>query len=212
MGSSCWSPIYYERGQVDLAYSKRALFSIIIPVYNAQSTIIRLLTSIKKQKFDDYEVVMVIDGATDNSERVIKEFIIQNNLMNTWSCYTQNNSGVSAARNYGMSIAKGRYILFCDADDVVDLDLMNCISQKIADDAEKDDIIFFGKTNIKNGNIDSIDTISETKTVKIGAEYFEKLLKNNLLPTTWNKAIRRSFVGKTIFKDIPAGEDYEFYA
>lgn len=190
---------------------KKCLFSIIIPVYNAQNTIVKLLDSVREQSSHNYEVIIIIDGATDDSGKVIENYIMQYSLKDTWHYYFQKNLGVSAARNLGLSLATGQYILFCDSDDTIDSGLVESVAQRIKNDANQDDIIFFGKSNMLNGNIVSANTVSNTETMLIDTSIFETLLNSNLLPTTWNKAVRADFIGATRFKDIPAGEDYEFY-
>lgn len=89
--------------------------SIIIPCFNAEKTIIRTLKSIESQSMGNYQVVMIDDGSTDNTEKIIKKYIKDKN---DYLYIKQKNSGVSAARNRGLEKAKGKYISFLDADDV----------------------------------------------------------------------------------------------
>ena len=89
-------------------------FSIIIPVYNSEKTIKRLLESILKQNFNDYEVIVINDGSTDKSEEVILNY---KNKFNNYQYIFKENSGVSSTRNIGIKKALGKYILFADADD-----------------------------------------------------------------------------------------------
>jgi glycosyltransferase involved in cell wall biosynthesis len=85
--------------------------SIIIPVYNASKHITRTLDSIQKQTFNNYEVIVVDDGSTDDSEIKIKEHPLNVKLIKKM------NGGASSARNVGINAAKGKYIAFLDADD-----------------------------------------------------------------------------------------------
>ena len=91
------------------------LVSVIIPCFNAEKTIIRTLKSIDMQTINDYQVIIIDDGSTDNSEHVILKYI-QNK--NNFVYIKQKNSGVSTARNKGITEAQGKYISFLDADDV----------------------------------------------------------------------------------------------
>lgn len=89
-------------------------FSIIIPVYNLEKYIGELLDSIISQDFFDYEVLIINDGSTDDSEKIITEKIKK---YDNFHLITEKNSGPGAARNAGIKAAMGEYILFFDGDD-----------------------------------------------------------------------------------------------
>ena len=91
------------------------LLSIIIPEYNCEKYIRQAIYSVLKQPCDDYEIIVVDDGSTDNSLKIASEIEKQHNCVKV---FHQNNKGVSCARNFGISQAKGLYISFLDADDV----------------------------------------------------------------------------------------------
>lgn len=90
--------------------------SVIIPIYNAENFLRRCLDSILAQGMEEYgyEVIMVNDGSTDNSVQICEEYCER---YSHFRLLNQQNSGVSAARNYGIEEAKGIYIVFVDADD-----------------------------------------------------------------------------------------------
>ena len=91
-------------------------FSVIIPVYNAESTLKKCLNSLLNQDFNDFEIVLVNDGSTDSSEKICLEYASLDNRI----VYTrQENKGVSCARNKGLDLAKGSFVLFVDSDDFV---------------------------------------------------------------------------------------------
>ncbi|MEB5973696.1 glycosyltransferase family 2 protein [Pantoea dispersa] len=96
--------------------NEKPLFSIIIPVYNAENTIRRTLQSVLNQTFSSYEVIVVNDGSRDNSAQILQAFAHYPQV----AVLNQINAGVSAARNSGLQQAKGEYVLFLDADDWVD--------------------------------------------------------------------------------------------
>ncbi|MBT1702039.1 glycosyltransferase family 2 protein [Chryseosolibacter indicus] len=91
------------------------LVSIIIPAYNSERYIADTLDSVRSQIVDNYEVIVVDDGSTDNQKSIILNYVKADNR---FKYIFQNNKGVSAARNAGYSISKGFYIAFLDADDV----------------------------------------------------------------------------------------------
>jgi glycosyltransferase involved in cell wall biosynthesis len=92
--------------------SEEPLFSVIIPVYNAEATVERTIRSVLKQTYQQLEIIVILDGATDNSEATVRG--IQDDRIH---CFSQKNQGVAVARNYGASLAKGEYFAFLDADD-----------------------------------------------------------------------------------------------
>jgi glycosyltransferase involved in cell wall biosynthesis len=90
--------------------------SIIIAVYNSEEYLRETLLSISALKFPNVEVVLVDDGSTDNSRQIANEYI-QNSL--NARLFVQSNQGASAARNTGIALAKGKYILPFDSDDIL---------------------------------------------------------------------------------------------
>lgn len=92
------------------------MVSVIIPVYNAGSSILKCLNSVKQQTEGIFEIVIINDGSTDNSSKLIGYFI-ENNPQIKIVLINQKNIGVSKARNAGLKVAKGEYIAFLDSDD-----------------------------------------------------------------------------------------------
>lgn len=88
------------------------MISVIVPLYNKVQTIEKTLSSVWKQTYTDYEIVIVDDGSTDGSADVVKSFNDTRIRL-----FVQPNAGVSAARNHGVSEARGEYVAFLDADD-----------------------------------------------------------------------------------------------
>ena len=90
--------------------------SVIIPVYNVEKYLSACLDSVLAQTFQDYEVICVNDGSPDNSAAILSEYAQKDNRM---TIITQENQGLSGARNTGLDHAKGEYIFFLDADDTL---------------------------------------------------------------------------------------------
>lgn len=96
----------------------RELVSVIIPLYNAEKTIEKCIKSVELQKGNfSIEIIIINDGSTDNSFKTVQDYIQRNNRNNI-HIYTQENKGASAARNFGIRKANGRYIALIDSDDV----------------------------------------------------------------------------------------------
>ena len=99
-------------------------FSIVLPVFNSEKTIKRAIESVLKQKYKNYELLIINDGSTDNSEFIIKKYEIIDKRVKLISI---KNSGVSKARNIGLKSAKGCFILFLDSDDFYDENLLQIL-------------------------------------------------------------------------------------
>lgn len=93
-------------------------YSVIIPAYNAETTIERCLHSVVNNSYDNYEIIIVNDGSDDSTLELLHEFK-KKNKNTSITIINQENKGVSAARNEGLRKAKGKYICFVDSDDYV---------------------------------------------------------------------------------------------
>lgn len=94
---------------------EQPLVSIIIPTYNYAHLIDQTLTCLLQQSYNNWEAIIIDDGSTDNTKVVVRNFSRDSRFV----YYFQENSGLPAARNTGINIAKGKYIQFLDADDLI---------------------------------------------------------------------------------------------
>ncbi|MCW3161481.1 glycosyltransferase family 2 protein [Chryseobacterium oryctis] len=94
------------------------MISVIIPMYNAEKTVINALNSIKAQTvgIEKFEIIIINDGSTDRSKEIVEDYIKENPEMSI-RLLKQSNKGVSEARNAGLRIAEGDFIALLDADD-----------------------------------------------------------------------------------------------
>lgn len=104
------------------------LISIVIPAYNRANTIAVAIESVINQSKDNWELLVIDDGSTDNSREVVEPYLNSSKI----SYYFQKNQGVSAARNKGIGLANGQYIIFLDSDDYFDQELLKSVNQAIA--------------------------------------------------------------------------------
>lgn len=95
--------------------------SIIVPIYNTELYLSRCLDSILNQSFTDFELLLINDGSTDNSQKVID---VYSSLDNRVLSFEKSNGGLSEARNLGLENAKGEYITFVDSDDWLNQDFL----------------------------------------------------------------------------------------
>ena len=112
--------------------------SVIIPVYNVEPYLHECLDSVVNQTLRDIEIICVNDGSTDNSGAILAEYAARDERI---IVITQENRGLSAARNVGMDAAKGKYIYFIDSDDYIDLDALEVLYNRAEE--LKLDMLFF---------------------------------------------------------------------
>ncbi|MCI8637060.1 MAG: glycosyltransferase [Clostridia bacterium] len=135
--------------------------SIIVPVYNTENYVEKCLQSLAKQTMQDFEIIVVNDGSTDNSETTIKKFIEEHQTLNI-TYLRKENGGLASARNYGMKYAKGKYLSFIDSDDYIEENLYKDLEKYMEE--EIDIIKFKMQTVDENGKI----------IEKLGGPVFEK--------------------------------------
>ena len=135
--------------------------SIIVPIYNSEKYLKKCIDSIINQTKKELEIILINDGSTDNSEKIIKEY------KDKRIKYIKNtNQGIGTTRNQGIKEATGKYLMFIDSDDYIEnnacellynkaekdnLDMVVCDFYREKEDGEKkeDKIIDFKKTTIK---------------------------------------------------------------
>lgn len=106
-------------------------FSIIIPVYNTSKYLSICFDSLLDQGFDNYEVVVINDGSTDNSEDIINQY---KSKFRNFKYIKQENSGLSVSRNNGVLNAEGDYLLFLDSDDYYEKNFLKKLDKEINKD------------------------------------------------------------------------------
>lgn len=170
------------------------MISVIIPVYNVEQYLVQCLESIINQTYTDFEVILVDDGSIDTSPEICDTYVKTDSRVKV---IHQKNTGVSAARNIGISVASGEWIAFIDSDDFVDSDYLASFGV----DIYNADIYiqgleyfnhrtneFFKQIQLKSAYITSenlVNATEENKLLEIGfpvGKLFRKqtILENNL--------------------------------
>ncbi|SDI32887.1 glycosyltransferase [Proteiniclasticum ruminis] len=155
--------------------------SIVVPVYNTEKYLKRCIDSIIDQTFDNYEVILINDGSTDSSLDILKEYADE---YDNFFLISQINMGQGAARNSGLSKAKGKYIYFMDSDDYILPDTIEFLYNACEKD-ELDLIIFDGDSfydeDYKNGKKYGVNyTRKGSYNGKhVGKDLLEKMLENS---------------------------------
>ena len=174
--------------------------TVIIPVYNCQPDMLRRCLGCFSAADSDLEVLVVDDGSTNEVPKVLAEYPVR--------VITQSNSGVSTARNRGIDEASGEYIVFCDADDVVDLEALNKAISLAGDNGADYVLTSYRKV------IGASNTVVDVVTNDSPDGYLKQLLSEpNRYGTVWAKIIRRDFIishGIKFDQNLTHGEDSIF--
>lgn len=109
--------------------------SVVIPVYNVESTLQRCVESVLNQSFSDFEVILVDDGSSDDSGTIADTWAAKDNRI---VVVHQANQGLSEARNTGIEIAKGEYITFVDSDDFIGEDTYTALMDVLENNPDYD--------------------------------------------------------------------------
>lgn len=191
----------------------KPLVSIIIPVYNSQNTIKQNLDSLLNQTYKNIEIICVDDGSTDNSLNILKEYSIVDNRIHI---FQQNNLFAGAARNNGLTHAKGEFVLFLDADDFFEPQLVEkCVSKALN---TKADIVLFGARKYDENTSQFIDAHYLLryellrKTPVFNRKSYSDILFFCTTPCPWTKFYRKDFIIKNRleFQNLPNSNDLYF--
>ena len=169
------------------------LISVIVPVYNSEKTITATLDSILNQTYTNIEIIVVNDGSTDASKKIIESYDdYRIKIIN------KENGGVSSARNVGIKSAHGEYVAFCDSDDIWK---PNKLERQIYYINLYKDVDFIGCN--RNGESVRVLLKSYNKVKKI--KFYDMLLK--MFPQTSTVIIKKS-----VFSDIGLYDENQKYA
>jgi len=183
-------------------------FSIIVPVYNVQDYLEECIKSVLYQTFTDFELILVDDGSEDRSGDICDKYAQQDPRVRV---LYQSNGGASSARNNGLKIARGNYILFLDSDDFYpERDFL----EGIACAAQDKDVVFFNYARYKGklypvliGYPEQLDGDSGTLLVKL-------VERNAFTSSPCLKAVKREVLieNQIDFEEGTSGEDIEWNA
>ncbi len=182
-------------------------FSLIIPAKNAEDTIFTTLMSVINHADIEYEVIVIDDHSTDETSSIVLCLAKQNSRIRY---YISSGNGVSSARNVGIEKARGKHLIFIDADDQLENDALNNLARHVERNAESD-IIFSGYIRVSEDN----EIIK-----RFSYEYVEGY-GQNILPLYLNKVsythlgafcFRKEFIekNKILFQDYDYAEDIVF--
>lgn len=182
-----------------------SLVTVIVPIYNAEKYLDKCLTSICNQTFSNLEIILVDDGSTDNSLRICREYANKDKRILVVS---KENEGQGKARNIGLDMMQGEYVVFIDSDDYIHLqmiEIMLCVAKKY-----EADMVQCLYQEIGTDSIDKNTTIIENNKVEVRVESItdERLLcyyTEDILPV--NKLFRRDLISNYRYPENMIYED-----
>lgn len=183
-------------------------YSVIIPVYNAEKTIKRCLDSLLAQKREDAEIIVIDDGSKDRSREILLQYTENHTEV---VLISQDNRGVSTARNRGIEKARGTYILFVDSDDFVSKDYFSILDR--AGDQSDADLIMFSQNTIGGKAADEAELYRQIENSEALVEKMKLLLETRKIMSPWNKRFKKDIILKNnirFVKEFQTGEDFNF--
>lgn len=185
-------------------------FSIVIPVYNVEKYVRECVESVLRQTFQDYEIILVDDGSTDDSPAICDEL---SRKERTVRCLHQANLGLSGARNAGLSEASGDYVIFIDSDDyLLDDQVLQEINTKTT---SYPDVVQYGfKKVYESDGSWGEDVVPQFDSGVSTSEMLKSVLANeSYISTAWTKAVKTSLLKeKNIFFRVGMiSEDNDWY-
>lgn len=185
--------------------------SFIVPVYNTQQYLNRCFSSIVQQKYEDWEVIVVNDGSTDESLEILQKWALRDRRIKV---VTQKNAGLSVARNTGMKYAKSEWIGFIDSDDYIEPNTLERIWPLLNKPV---DMICWGVKIIPQPGEPFLPWLKiqehHLRSRFQGELFFTQKVAQKEPVTVWNKLFRRSIIEKNEI-NFPAKvlfEDNAFY-
>lgn len=199
--------------------------SIVVPIYNVEKYLRRCLDSLVNQTFRDIEVIALNNGSTDNSLSILNGYANRDKRIKV---IDNNNLGVSEARNIGIREAKGKYIVFVDSDDWINVDMIEILYKSISgnscdlvmctyvrefDDHSKEKVFNLPEVNLYVGN-EVKDKLLRKLVGPIGNELANPEYLD-ALGTVWAKMYKTSILRENNLKfvdlkEIGSGEDTLF--
>lgn len=183
--------------------TNKPLVSIVVPCYNIEQYVKKCVDSILKQSYRQIEILLVDDGSTDGTSEILDDFRDKRIKV-----LHQNNGGLSAARNAGLTFANGKYICFIDGDDYIDDKYVEVMMSRA--ETENADVVVCGYNNVDmGGKILREESFSEDKILS-GREAASDLLRYNRTVniSAWNKLYRTELFKKNNI-GYPLGKLYE---
>ena len=173
-------------------------FSIIIPVYNAELYLKQCVDSVLSQDYHDYEIILINDGSTDQSGLIVDAYAKNNNNV---SAIHQKNSGPSVARNSGLDMCTGDYVIFLDSDDYLSNNALKRVDKTI-EKFSPDIIAWYGMRFSSSGEMmEGVPFRKGLEEPVSGKQFYRiSLYQDRLSGAAYYYIYKRSFLEKNHFR------------
>lgn len=184
--------------------------SILVPVYKVEKYITRCLDSILAQDFHEWEMILVDDGSPDNSPRICDAYVIKDKRIKV---IHKKNGGLLSARQAGIKVAKGKYLVFWDSDDTVPSNALSVLYSNITS-GDFDIVKGKGMRINYKGEIEELEPYRFSEGIIESAESFiYKTFIGDIPPYLWNGIYKKElfndrFYNQAINNHISVGEDW----
>ena len=189
--------------------NEQEMISVIVPVYRAEKYITDCLNSLINQEYSNIEIILVIDGSPDNSQAICEDFASRDDRIRV---VVQENQGVSAARNHGIELARGRYITFVDSDDYVATDYLAVLHRNLTD--HDVDVACCDFVEVVNGQINPVHNARIKAGRRVGKENLFEILSapdEAFWSCATMKLYKSEFAKACRFKLLRYGEDQVYF-
>ena len=176
---------YKKEESKEKKYEK--LLSVIVPVYNVEKYLEKSLNSIIAASIDNMEILVINDGSSDDSEKIIKKF--EKDYPDLVRYIKKSNGGLGSVRNVGLKEARGKYIASVDSDDTINHNFFIEAEKYLKEDI---DLVIYDWLSIKENN-ESFETTAIEWSLRSKNKY-EGLLFSSIMPSTCNKIMKKSII------------------
>lgn len=184
---------------------QNSLVTIIVPVYNVAPYLRKCINSILNQTYKNLEILLIDDGSTDESLSICRHFEKSDCRVNVLH---QENKGVSSARNFGLSYMSGEYVLFVDADDWIEPDMVEKLVAELIENRTSD-VVFCGYREIEDNTDRILKIVSPNLHKCVSRDDGVAEIFGSYSTMLWNKLFRTSLIGpENLFDEsLKIGED-----
>ncbi|MBN7820221.1 glycosyltransferase family 2 protein [Bowmanella yangjiangensis] len=179
------------------------VFSVVIPAFNRSGTIEECVKSVQQQTLNNFEIIIVDDGSSDNTKDVVEKLCESDSRI---TYVYQDNGGGSKARNTGIKIAKGKYIAFLDSDDVF---LSHHLEQALPVLESKENVCTYAQVVVDRG--DGLTFLKPGREIRQDEHISEYLMCDRGFVPTITFIVPRELALRSLYdEEIKSGQDYDF--